>query len=375
VRETDDPTRAVRYTRVREALFVVDLIWGALSQLLLFVTGRSAALRALASRSAPRPWLADPLYLLLYGLLNRLLDLPLSYLAGHVVEHRFGLSTQGLRGWARDLLKATALGLAFELPLALLSYWTIRRSPRWWWLILSGLALPFTVVLAQLYPILIAPIFNKFVPLADPALADRVKALAGRAGVQVADVTQMDMSRQTRKANAFFAGLGRTKRIALGDTLVRELTSDEVEVVVAHELAHQVRGDVWKGIALSALATLGAAFLLSRTAQPLLDRLARRSSVRRVDDVASSPLLRLLLTALSLAAMPLANAFSRNMVERPADRFALELTDRPDAFASAMEKLGRMNLSDPSPPRIVELLLYSHPPVASRIAMARAYRR
>src|SRR2546425_625796 len=121
----------------------------------------------------------------------------------------------------------------------------------------------------------------------------------------------MDMSRQTRKANAFFAGLERTKRIALGDTLVQELTPDEVEVVVAHELAHQVRGDVWKGIALSSLATLAAAFLLSRVAQPAVDRLARRSSVGRVDDVASSPLLRLLLTALSLAAMPLANAFSR----------------------------------------------------------------
>src|SRR6266511_2686126 len=105
--EVDDRERAVRYTRVREALFVVDLIWGVITQSLLFATGRSAALRALASRSAPRPWLADPLFVLMYGLLNRLLDLPLSYLGGHVVEQRFGLSTQGWRGWARDLAKAT----------------------------------------------------------------------------------------------------------------------------------------------------------------------------------------------------------------------------------------------------------------------------
>src|SRR5262249_29981465 len=200
--EADDRARAVRYARVREALFVVDLVWGALAQLVIFMTGRSAALSALAARVAPRAWLAEPLYLLMYGLLNRLLDLPLSYVSGHVVEQRCGLSTQGLRGWARDLLKATALGLAFELPLTLVSYWTIRRSPRRWWLILSGLALPFTVVLTQLYPILIAPIFNRFVPLADPALGERIKALAARAGVSVAEVTQMDMSRQTRKANA-----------------------------------------------------------------------------------------------------------------------------------------------------------------------------
>jgi STE24 endopeptidase len=370
-----DRERAVRYTRTREALFVVDLIWGTLAQLVLFLSGRSAGLRALAARSAPRPWLADPLFLLLYGLLNRLVDLPLSYLGGHVVEHRYGLSTQDWKGWARDLAKSTGVGLAFELPLTLASYWMIRRSPRWWWLLLSALALPFTVVLAQLYPVLLAPIFNKFVPLPDPALGERVKALAARAGVQVAEVTQMDLSRQTRKANAFFAGLGRTKRIALGDTLVAELTPEEVEVVVAHELAHQVRGDVWKGIALSSVATLASAFLLSRAAPPLLDRLAPRSSVRRLDDVASSPLLRLVLTALSLLAMPLVNGFTRNAVERPADRFALDLTDRPDAFASAMEKLGRLNLSDPSPPRIIELLLYSHPPIDSRIAMARAHRR
>jgi STE24 endopeptidase len=373
--EVADRERAVRYTRLRELLFVVDLLWGVVTQSLLFLTGRSAALRAVAGRSAPRPWLADPLFVLLYALLNRALDLPLSYLGGHVVEHRFGLSTQSRGGWALDLAKGTALGLVFELPLTLVSYWTIRRSPRWWWLILSGLALPFTVVLAQLYPILIAPIFNRFVPLPDPTLGDRVKALAARAGVQVAEVTQMDMSRQTRKANAFFAGMGPTKRIALGDTLVQEMTPDEVEVIVAHELAHQVRGDVWKGIALSSLATLGGALLVSRVAPPIVDRLAPRSSVRRLDDVASSPLLRLLLTGVSLVAMPLANAFSRNMVERPADRFALDLTARPDAFESAMEKLGRMNLSDPSPPRIVELLLYSHPPIASRVAMARAHRR
>src|SRR5262245_47430465 len=125
--EVEDRARAVRYTRVREALFVVDLVWGVLTQSLLFATGRAAGLRALAGRLAPRPWLAEPLFVLLYGLLNRLLDLPLSYLSGHVVEHRFGLSSQGRLGWATDLAKATALGLVFELPLTLVSYWTIRR--------------------------------------------------------------------------------------------------------------------------------------------------------------------------------------------------------------------------------------------------------
>src|SRR6185503_1245508 len=127
----------------------------------------------------------------------------------------------------------------------------------------AGLALPFTVLMAQLYPILIAPIFNRYVPLRDRALAERVRRLAEHAGVRVADVVEMDMSRQTRKANAFFAGIGPTKRIALGDTLLAHFSHDEVEVVVAHELAHQLHGDIWKGVALGSLATVGGAFALA----------------------------------------------------------------------------------------------------------------
>jgi STE24 endopeptidase len=273
-----------------------------------------------------------------------------------------------------DLAKGAALGLAFEVPLSAVSYAVIRRSPRWWWLILSGLALPFTVLLAQLYPVLIAPIFNKFVPVADPDLEDRVRALAARAGVRVAEVTQMDMSRQTRKANAFFAGLGPTKRIALGDTLVEQFTPDEVEVIVAHELGHQVHHDIWKGVVAGSVASLGGAFLLSRLAEPLARRFQGRLGFASIGDVASAPLLGLLVSWLSVLTMPLANAFSRRVVEWPADRYALELTGRHDAFISGMEKLTRLNLTDPDPPALVKYLLYSHPPVAERIADARAHR-
>lgn len=365
--------RAVRYSRTREALVLVDLAWGVASQAAFFLLGGSSRLRRVATGLAPRPWAVDATYLALYALLARLVDLPLSYYQGYVVEHRYGLSNQDRRGWLAELGKSTGLGLAFELPIALLSFAVIRRSPRRWWLILSGLALPFTVLLAQLYPILIAPIFNRFVPLADAALGERLKALSQRAGVPVVEVTQMDLSRQTRKANAFFAGIGRTRRIALSDTLVEQFTPEEVEVVIAHELGHQVHRDVWKGIALSSAATLGCAYLLSRLAPPAARRVEARSGVARIDDVASTPLLRLLMTGLSVGLMPLANAVTRNLVERPADRYALELTNRPAAFVSAMERLGRLNLSDPSPPALIRLLLHSHPSIAERVAAARAY--
>jgi STE24 endopeptidase len=374
VDDAETGARAIRYTRTREMLFVVDLLWGWMVQCLFLASGGSARLRYVAQRWAPRPWAADALYTVLYSGLTLLINLPLSYIRGYAVEHRYGLSNQSHRAWLTDLGKGTALGLAFEVPLSVASYAVIRRSPRWWWLILSGLALPFTVLLAQLYPVLIAPIFNTFVPVADPDLERRVRALAERAGVRVAQVTQMDMSRQTRKANAFFAGLGPTKRIALGDTLVEQFTPDEVEVIVAHELGHQVHHDIWKGVAAGSLASLGGAFLLSRLAEPLARRFQARLGFAHIHDIASVPLLGLLLSVLSVLGMPLSNGFSRRAVERPADRYALDLTGHHDAFISSMRKLTRLNLVDPNPPRLVKLLLYSHPPIAERIAMAEAHR-
>ena len=369
---TTDPERAVRYSRLRELLFLVDLLWGWLTLLVWLGGRRSARWRATARRLAPHPRLVDPLHTLGYSLAQWLAGLPLAYLGGYVVEHRFGLSNQTRAGWLTDRLKALGVTLALEVPLTHVAYAIIRRSPRWWWLILAALALPFTTLLAQLWPILIAPLFNRYEPLRDGALAERIRRLAEQRGVRVAEVLRMDMSRQTRKANAFFAGLGRTKRIALADTLLDEFTPDEIVVVVAHELGHQVHRDVWKLIGLSGLATLGGAWLLDRIARPLIRRERERFGFASIGDPASLPLLTLLGSVLGTLALPLMNWFSREVVEKGADRYALEQTRRPDAFISAMEKLGRMNLSDPSPPALVKAVLYSHPPIADRIRVARA---
>ncbi len=369
----DDPERAVRYSRIRELLFLVGIVWQWLT-LLAWLTGRrSARWQVTARRLVPRPVLATPLCALGYAVAEWLTVLPLSYLRGYVVEHRFGLSTQTRVAWFTDTLKALGVALALEVPLITGVYAVIRRSPRWWWLILAGLALPFTVLLAQLWPVLIAPIFNKYEPFRDTALAERIRRLAERAGVRVAAVLRMDMSRQTRKANAFFAGLGGTKRIVLADTLLDNFTPDEIETVVAHELGHQVHRDVWKLVGLGTLSTLGGAWLLDRLARPLIQRYRQRLGFSSIAEPASLPLLSLLAGLLGLLAMPLQNWFSRRFVESRADRYALEQTGRPDVFISAMERLGRVNLSDPSPPMLVKLILYSHPPIAERIQTARAF--
>jgi STE24 endopeptidase len=210
--------------------------------------------------------------------------------------------------------------------------------------------------------------------LRDDALASRIRALAERSGVRISDVFEMDMSRQSEKPNAMFTGLGNTKRIVLGDTLLAKFSDDEVEAVVAHELGHQVHGDIWRLIGYGAGAGFGVAWLLSRVAPPVLRRTSGRTGVSTIDDEASLPVLALLMTAMGFVLMPIQAAFSR-AIERRTDRYAVELTRDGEAYGRAMERLATQSLADPDPPRPVVVMLYSHPPIVERIRAARQAER
>lgn len=369
--------RAIRYNRQREWLTIFGTLYGALLSALALRTGLSAQLRDRAEKIAPARLGPTMPYTLASSLLSALATLPLSYYSGWLVERRYDLTNQTRRAWFGEQLKGMALSLALGLPLAQGIYAVIRRYPRGWWAILSGLTIPFTIILSNLAPVLILPLFNKFEPIRDRALAERIKALAAAQGVTVSDVLQMDMSKQTKKANAFFTGIGNTKRIVLADTLLNEFTPEEVEVVLAHELGHQVGRDIWKLIGLGALATAITAGTVDRLARPLIARGGARFGLdpaRGLADIAALPLLSLLLTAISLLLSPVQNAISRNLIEHPADRYALDLTRNPEAFVGAMEKLGRLNLADPQPPALVKWLLYSHPTLQERIDYGRSWR-
>ncbi|HYO30063.1 MAG TPA: M48 family metalloprotease [Thermomicrobiales bacterium] len=248
----------------------------------------------------------------------------------------------------------------------------IRRRPNDWWLVLSALTVPLSVLFGALAPVLIMPLFNTFEPLNDAALAERVRALAKRSGVRIADVYGVDMSRQTEKPNAFFAGLGRTKRIALGDTLTEKFPAAEVEGVVAHELGHQVHADIWKLIGFGSVTGFGTAWLLSRAAPPVLAGKAGETGVGDLGDEASYPVVALLLSLLGFGLAPVQAAFSR-AIERQADTYALNLTGDGESYASAMARLASLSLADPDPPKPVVWFLYSHPPVADRIRRARSF--
>ena len=361
--------KATRYHRLRRRAGLTTTALGALFLLLLVVTGQSVSLRETASAAAGGSYLLTViLYVAFVALLAEVIQLPLAFYQGVTLERRYGLSTETTSHWWIDRMKANMVGLFFAVGGALIVCYLLRWSPRYWWVAAALCFISLLVVLAQLAPVMLMPLFYSVRPLQRQALADRLVALARHAGARVIGVFEWQLSDRTRKANAMLTGIGRTRRILLSDTLLAEHSDDEIEVILAHELAHHVHYDIWKGIALEAsLLTIGLC-LTDRA----LEAATGRFGLAGKADVAALPILVLTAGAVSVVLVPLVNAFSRAH-ERRADRFALELTGNAGAFASAMKRLGAQNLAEERPSRLTELLFHSHPPMAARLDAARAW--
>ena len=357
--------RASRYQRLKRQASVVSLCWTLAFLLALLFTGGSIAIRRVAGNGSS----AIPIYVAIVLLLNELGALPLSFYSGYVLERRYGLSRESFRRWLVDQVKSFAIGLVLASIGAAIVYAFIRVSPERWWLP-AGAAFALLVVgLTNIAPVLLLPLFYRVKPLERAALHTRLLGLAERAGAKVLGAYEWGLSDKTRKANAALAGLGGTRRILVSDTMLAEYSDDEIEVVLAHELAHHVHGDIWKGIALESALILAGFYFAAR----LLAAFAPTFGLEGVTDIAGLPLLVLAAGAVSLVMVPFAHAMSRAF-ERSADRFALTLTKNPGAFVSAMKRLAAQNLAEEHPSRLVQILFYSHPPVRERIAAAQAFR-
>ncbi len=362
--------QAKEYARIRRRFSVLDMALGGALLLVWLLTGWSAHLRDWIISWTTNPWLAVLVFGAIFGGVFTLLDLPLSYYTGYILPHRFQQSNQDLKGWITDLIKGLLVSAVMGGLVLEGIYFLLRSVPQNWWLWTGVLLLVFNVLLANLAPVVLFPIFYKFTPLEeeDQALGERLISLAEKSGAPVMGVFRFDMSRRTKSANAGLTGLGRTRRIILGDTLLEEFAPEEIETVLAHELGHHKHQDIPLGMLVGASITLGGLYLSSLALEWGVQTFGFQSAA----DLAALPLFVICLGLYGLLTSPLSNGFSR-WREYLADDYALQLTGDGNSYAAALRRLSNQNLAEVDPPAWVEYTLHSHPALSKRIRRAEIF--
>jgi STE24 endopeptidase len=356
-----------RYERQKLLVTVVGLLLNLSALLVLALFAGPHIDAALHPWTGDNPWLRLLALGFTYAVILELLQLPLAFWSGYALEHRYGLSKQTLLRWAWRRVKMYLLGGVLGAGLLLGLYALLWYGGAWWWLWATAGWLGVTLVLGRLLPVLILPLFYKVTRLEDPALLERLRRLAEGTGLSIEGVYRLHLSAETRKANAALAGLGRARRVLLGDTLLEAFTPEEIEVVFAHEVGHHVHRHLVKSIVLSVVTVLVGFWLVD----VVLRAAAASLGYAAFSDPAALPLLMLMLMLFGLVLSPAENALSR-FFERQCDRYALERTRMPQAYRSAFLKLARINKADPDPHPLVVWLFDDHPPIRERLAMADA---
>lgn len=364
---TLDPERqkkAKELAKINHRLFWIDSAISLAAMLVLLLTGLSLNLREALDINR---WLQILAYAVaVFGGLT-VLTYPLTIYSGYILPKRYGLSTQSFKAWLWDGIKSILLAAAIGLPVLLLVYYLLGNFQDTWWLLAWGAIVVVTVLVSIILPVFLIRIFYKLKPLDDESLKSRLKSLADRTGARVKGVYTIDYSSKSTGANAFVAGLGSTRRIVLTDTMLRQYTPQEIEVVLAHELGHHVHWDVPKGIILMSLLTLAELYL----AHVFLQWIIPYTDFSGIDDVAALPLLAIVFGVVAFITRPALNWNSRR-IEADADRFAIVITKDLPSFESAMMRLTDQNLSDAEPSAWEKALFYSHPPFPERVRLAKA---
>ena len=367
---TADTPEARRYNRVRRWLEVGDFGLGFVFLGVILFTGWNGVLRDWSYWAAFQNYtLSVFLYVFLLMLAGKMLGIGLEYY-GLRLERRYQLSNQKTRLWLWDETKSFLVALTFGGVVAELLYFTIRQSPEHWWIIAWGMFLILFLIMAQLAPLVLFPIFYKFEPLENEDLKQRLLRLSDRAGTQVRGIYKWHLSEKSKKANAALTGLGATRRIILSDTLLDHYSPEEIEAVLAHELGHQVHKHILKSIIVQAGITLFGFWAANLVLHMAIEQWQMFDTL---SDFANLPLLVLLSTVLSFVLMPAMNAYSR-FNERQADRYAFRAIKSVQPFISSMNKLASQNLAERTPSRWVEWFFHSHPAISRRVAAAEAWK-
>jgi Zn-dependent protease with chaperone function len=364
---------ALEFYRSGNWLWILNVVWAVLLPGLLAFSGFSARLRNVAAKLG-RVWIVTiGLYVVMYLAIVFLVDLPLSYYEGYVRMHAYGLSNQTLGKWLGDSVIRLWISMTAGFALAWVPYLLLARSPRRWWLYTAILSVPFLFAVMLIKPIWIDPLFNRFGPMKDRVLEQKILAQATRAGIDANRVFEVEKSVDTKAVNAYVTGVFATKRIVLWDTLLAKLNEREVLHVMGHEMGHYVLGHVVRSIVLSAGLTLLGLFLVDWAGRLLVGRYSTRLGFDRLSDVASVPLVLMLLEVAMLLLTPVGLTYSRYQ-EHEADKYALDLIGDNHSGAMSFVKLMEVNLSNPRPGPIYKFFRSSHPSIGERIDFCNSYR-
>jgi STE24 endopeptidase len=366
-----DSAEARKYNQIRRRVGISEFLLGLGFLVVLLFTGWTNWLRDVALKAGFQDYaFAVFLYVLMLVAISKAVGLPLDYYSFRL-EHRYHLSNQRLRAWIWDEAKGLALTAVLGVALVELLYLVIRDFPEHWWLVAWIGFLGIAVLMAQLAPVLLFPIFYKFEPLHDEDLRLRLVRLGERAGARIRGVYKWHLSEKSKKANAALTGLGTTRRIILADTLLENYSPEEIEAVLAHELGHHVHKHIAKSIMVQAAVTFVGFWAANWTLHYAINRW---HMFETLSDFANLPLLVLTFTVLSFVLMPALNALSR-FHERQADRYALANIASAGPFISSMNKLADQNLAERTPSRWVEWWFHSHPAIARRVAAAESWKK
>jgi STE24 endopeptidase len=354
-----------RYFLQKHVITILGLTIALIYLLFMGLFG-SNLLKHLMSLITVNEYLLIALYILVFIIIIDVITIPLSFYGGFVLEHIYKLSNQKISGWLKDELKKFLISLPLILVMVEIMYIFLRNFPNSWWIYVTIIWIFFSVIMAKLAPVLIFPLFYKSVPLDNKEVKDVLKSLAEGTGINIQGVYKINLSKDTKKANAALAGMGSTRRVLLGDTLLDSYSPAEIKSVFAHELGHHVYHHIWK---MLAIGTVSGCFGFA-ICHLVLSKVIVVLGYQYIHDIAAFPVVCVVLAVSGFILLPIQNAISRRF-ERTCDRYAIEKTNDPEAFISTMDKLAEQNLADRTPNRLIEILFYSHPPISKRIEMAK----
>lgn len=352
------------YNRIKIRLSIIDIVLDILLIVILAFSGISVMIAGYSTITG-NAYGDFLVFVLITGLIFSVAGLPFEFYGGYIIEHRFGLSNQTILKWIWEKTKSLALSLFIGIPVSLVFYYLIRQSGDRWWLYFSIFIFVVSVFLARIAPVVIFPLFYKFTELENGEIKEKIKKTLSDVKIDIKGIYSFNMSKDTKKANAGFTGLGRSKRIILSDTLLEKFTPDEIAVVFAHEAGHYRYRHIVKNILFSTVIIFSTFYVCSI----LYSVTARSMGYENVYELPALPLLVFYLMLAGLVMMPVTNFISR-IYEYQADRYALSVTSDPAAFTSTMEKLAEINLADKEPHPAVEFFFYSHPSIRKRIKAA-----